>query len=176
MASDIAQNERVNPLVARQRADKDLITFDPTMPPTDFAEALASATAAGLSEADAHVVMDAYTPLNQDKDALVDRAFVIQHVKFMEDNSGPTTTNYANAWCVRDDGALFRVTDGSTGLYAQLVALVTDRLDKGTPAPYGPFIVDNGLTKSEYGVDKNGKAVPLGDPTAERKGATYYIK
>jgi len=138
----------------------------------NFAEAQAEAERiAGVEYAT--VVLNPYAPLNQDKSPLVDRPFVIRHVRFQTDKV--TGANYLNMWVVRDDDALFRVTDGSTGIYAQMTQLVEERLDSDHPTPYDGFIVANGLRFSEYGLDKNNKAVDLGDKTAVSKGTTYYL-
>ncbi len=158
-----------SPLAVQQKANADLVTFDSTIPPASYADAVGIAE----TEADAHVILDQWEALNQDKSALVNHAFVIEHLKFMTDTA--TGANYVNAFVIRDDDRLYRVTDGSTGFYAQCVTLVQKRLADGHPHPYGPYIIDNGLRESEYGVDKNGKAVPLGDPTQVGKGSTYYI-
>lgn len=140
--------------------------------PASFADALAQ-IGANVSETDAHVIVDAWQKLNQDKDPLVGRPFTIQHVAFMED---PKTHNpYVNLWVVRDDDALFRVTDGSTGIFQQVTKLVEDRLAAGHAYPYDYYIIDNGLTRSDFMIDKNGKAVPDDDPTGVSKAATYYL-
>lgn len=162
------------PLVVQQKADAALITFDPAIPPASFDEAMSAALETGP---DATVILDPWEALNQDKSALVDRPIIVQHVKFMTD--AETHANYVNLFVIRDDGRLFRVTDGSTGIYTQLAGIVSDRLANKHAHPYGPFIFPNGLRVSEYGVDKNGKAVPLGDPAQVEgpggKGATYYL-
>lgn len=171
MANTVStQASNDSPLVARQKADAANIEFNPAIPPASFSEAVDAALATGD---DATVVLDPWEKLNQDKSPLVDRPFVLQHVKFMTDRE--TSANFANMFVVREDDRLFRVTDGSTGMYSQIAALVQDRLNAKHAHPYGPFVFPNGLRVSEFGIDKNGKAVTLGDPSQVGKGATYYF-
>lgn len=161
----------VSPLVARQKSDVARNTFDPTLIPASFSSAMDSAIA---ENPNAVVILDAWEKLNQDKTPLIDRSIVISYVKFMTDKE--TGANYVNMWVVRDDDRLYRVTDGSTGIYDQMSAKVAELLAADDPHPYGPFVFPNGLRVSEYGLDKNNKPVPLGDPSAVSKGATYYLQ
>lgn len=139
--------------------------------PLGFAEAQAEAAAAGVTNT--AVILDPYETLNADKDPLVDRPFFIRAIKFMIDQS--TGAEYANLWCVRDDNRLYRVTDGSTGIYQQLVELVKERIATNHPTPYNFFLIANGLKRSDYGVNAANKAVPLGDPSQVSKATTYYL-
>lgn len=145
-----------------------------------FAEVQAEATALGLSEESTTLVINNYQTLNQDKDPLVDRPFWIRAVKFMHDTENDS--DYVQFWAIRDDDALYRVTDGSTGIYAQLIRAVQKRTDEKHPTPFNYYRVANGLTKSEFWVNNDesspdfGKAIK--DPEykgKKREAATYYL-
>jgi len=138
-----------------------------------FAESLGEALPHGLDQASITVIANPYEALNKDKDALLDRPFMIRAVKFLTDEQ--TGQEYLNMWVVRDDDRLFRVTDGSTGIYAQMDSLVAKRINENHPTPYNFFLVPNGLRKSEFGIDEDHNTVKLGDPSMVSKAATYYL-
>jgi hypothetical protein len=141
--------------VAEQDVTREIVSFE---------EAIAQS---GLTEAQATVIIDPYTTLNQDKDVLIDTPFFIRKVVFSEDKT--THKPYAVVWLVTNANQLFRMTDGSTGIYKQLVAICAEA---GRGAG---FLIANGLRKSEYGVNKKGEAVELGAPDMDSKAATYYL-
>jgi hypothetical protein len=138
-----------------------------------FEEAIGELNDRGIDSADVTLVLNPYETLNKDKDALLERPFLIRSAKFMVDKQ--TGKEYVNLWVVREDDRLFRVTDGSTGIFAQMNAEVERRLETGHKTPYNYFLVANGLRKSEFGIDKDGNTVELGDPTMVSKAATYYL-
>jgi hypothetical protein len=141
---------------------------------TTFQEIIAEAESHGAGAASITVV-NPWEKINQDKDVLIERPLMLRSVKFMVDRA--TGNEYANLWIVRDDDRLFRVTDGSTGMYRQITELVQERLDAGHPTPYNYFLFPNGLTKSEYNLDAAGSIIEEDDKKTKvaAKGATYYF-
>lgn len=121
-------------------------------------EAIAAAQAMGLTEEDMTVVVNPYEVLNQDKDPLLGVAFFIRYVRFAVDEK--TGAEYAVLYCVTRENKMYVVTDGSTGIYRQLLKIVAD---------YGRdvnFFIPSGLRKSDYEVEINGRKQPA---------TTYYL-
>lgn len=141
--------------------------------PVTFLEAISEAEAFGLSEADYTVVTNVYEPLKKDKDALIGVPFFIRNVRFSQDKT--TKKEFVILHVVDERNNRYLVTDGSTGLFTQISRIVEQRIDAGSPTPYNFILCANGLRKSEFGIDKDGNTVAIGDPALESKAATYYI-
>lgn len=113
------------------------------------------------------------------KDYLVEKPFHIVDVAFNRDKD--TDRPYAVAHVVTQANEMFYVTDGSTGIFAQLLALVQERRKNGHPTPYEGFTIANGLRKSEYLLteDKNGRTIPMPKNSegykTTGKATTYYL-
>ena len=140
-----------------------------------FAEAVGEATNAGLSKEDMLTVLNPYEAMNQDKSALLDVPFMIRHVAFLKDEK--TGNDYLNMWVITEGDKLYRVTDGSTGIHKQMLALVGTRLTDGHPTPYDYFVVPGGLRSSTFDVDADGKPIKKGDKETKvaSTATTYYL-
>lgn len=117
-----------------------------------FDELIAST---GIPEADLVVIVNPYTVLNKDKDALLNKPFFIRHVRFTADKQ--TGAPFCVFYAVTKDNEMFVVTDGSTGIYAQLQKITEDYGRQGN------FLIANGLRKSDY-LAENGQPA-----------TTYYL-
>lgn len=136
-----------NEIVSVKDSINDVMTFD---------EAIA---AGGIPLEDTIVVINPYTVLNKDKDALLNKPFFIRMVKFTVDTD--TGAEYAVFYAVTRDNEMFVVTDGSTGIHKQLISLV-ERYQRDYS-----FLIANGLRKSDYKIE-----------SGENKGkpaTTYYL-
>jgi hypothetical protein len=132
----------------------------------------------GLAEAEMVLVGSAYT-VEKDKDKLLSEPFYIREVRFATD---PTTDNeYAVLYCVARNEAIGQVilTDGSTGIYKTINAAVQSRIAENHPSPYNGYIIPNGLRKSDYPTDSDGKPLTkqqIADGVKPGgKGTTYYF-
>lgn len=106
-------------------------------------------------------LIPSYNILGKNKDALVDKPFLILHWRF--NWSDKFNGEFVSALVVTEDGDKFVVNDGSTGICAQLRTVTNQR------GKYGGMLCRKGLTRSTY---------PLFDEdTGEKKGegTTYYI-
>lgn len=119
----------------------------------------------GLTEAELTFLGSVYRVI--DKEEAINRAFVVRDVKFKFGDRGPYCVIYA---VMRDTDEMVILTDGSTGIYAQLEALSPDDEMEITR----PFVVPNGLRKSVYELGEDGHAAKKGEGTG-RFGATYYL-
>ena len=136
-----------NELVSVKESINDVMTFD---------EAIA---ASGLRVEDTIVVINPYTVINKDKDALLNKPFFIRMVRFAIDEE--TGAEYAVFYAVTRDNEMYVVTDGSTGIHQQLLKLV-DKYDRDHS-----FLIANGLRKSDYKIaDGENKGKPA---------TTYYL-
>lgn len=140
-----------------------------------FADAVAEATAAGLGRDDMLTVLNPYEAMNQDKSALLDVPFMIRHVAFLVDDK--TERGYLNMWVITENDKLYRVTDGSTGIHKQMLALVGKRLEENHRTPYDYFVVPGGLRSSTFDVDAENKPIKKGDKTTKvaSTATTYYL-
>ena len=140
-----------------------------------FAEAIGEATAAGLGRDDMLTVLNPYEAMNQDKSALLDVPFIIRHVAFLVDDK--TERGYLNMWVITENDKLYRVTDGSTGIHKQMLALVGKRLEEDHRTPYDYFVVPGGLRSSTFDVDAENKPIKKGDKTTKvaSTATTYYL-
>lgn len=149
------------------------LTRDELDTPLTFEEAWAEISDHGLSENDVVLVTNVYEPLGKNKDPLVAKPFVVRSVKFSADKV--TGNPFVIMHCIDQQNNRWLLTDGSSGIYKQMDAQVAKRMEDGHPYPFNFYVVANGLRKSEFGIDANGSAVPLGDSMAVDRGATYYI-
>ena len=140
-----------------------------------FAEAVGEATTAGLSKEDMLTVLNPYEAMNQDKSPLLDVPFMIRHVAFLTDEK--TGNGYLNMWVITEGDKLYRVTDGSTGIHKQMLALVGKRLEEAHPTPYDYFVVPGGLRSSTFDVGADNKPIKKGDTTTKvtSTATTYYL-
>lgn len=132
----------------------------------------------GLAEAEMVLVGSAYT-VEKDKDKLLSEPFYIREVRFATD---PVTDNeYAVLYCVAkaDHIGQIIITDGSTGIHRTISAAVASRIAEGHPTPYNGYIIPNGLRKSDYPTDADGKPLTkkeLADGVKPKgMGTTYYF-
>jgi hypothetical protein len=117
-------------------------------------DAFAAFTAAGVTILDTSDLLgDEFGDIIK-KDALLGRAFLIVDVKFHDGEFGP----FAAVLCIDDAGKRFVFTDGSTGVYQQLLDLDKQLDDRGLAG----LACRKGLRASEY--EKDG-----------RKAVTYYL-
>jgi hypothetical protein len=101
-----------------------------------------------------------------DKKDLVNVEFVLFNWTISEDG-GDYGSQFVTCRGITRTGNRFRFSDGSTGVYRQLVKLTSDRLKDGSATPNGGLMCGKGLTKSEYTyTDEKGKKTPA---------VTYYI-
>lgn len=124
----------------------------------------------GLSLEDMTVVVNVFRPI-ADKSELINRAFLVRSVRFSQGNFGPFTILFAQ---MVDTGELVLITDGSTGIHAQMLQFVNDRIAQGHPTPAEAFYFPIGLRVSEYGIDATGKPVAKGEPFVSR-AQTFYL-
>lgn len=96
--------------------------------------------------------LDSWGPVVEDKDTLCGVPFIIVRWKFHEGNFGP----YVAALIITETNEKLVITDGSSGVYAQLRALTDD-----TNRTEG-LMASRGLRRSDYEV--NGRAA-----------RTYYL-
>lgn len=140
----------------------------------DFDAAVAQA---GLREEDMVLIASPYTVLNQDKDPLLATPFFIRSVRFAEDVESVNENGEPSQYCVLHvvDRAnnMFVVTDGSTGIFKQIMREVEKRIENGHATPTQNFMVVNGLRKSTYKIGADNKPVAKGKPG--RDAATYYF-
>lgn len=138
-----------------------------------FAEAVSEAEAYGLSPEEYTVVTNIYEPLGKNKDALLAKPFFVRSVRFSADKI--TGNPFVILHVVSHDGNRYLVTDGSSGIYKQMDALVTRRITEGHKTPYNFYMIANGLRKSEFGINANGETVALGAADMKERAATYYL-
>ena len=138
------------------------ITNEELNTPVTFEEAIAFS---GLSEADVTVIVNPYEVVNQNKDSLLGVPFYIRLVRFPVDKE--TNREYSVTYLVTKDGRMVVMTDGSTGIYKQLLSIVNKREADGHPTPEQNMLIANGLRKSDY-IVQEGEA-------KGSKATTYYL-
>lgn len=160
-SSDIVQN---------QSKEMDL-SFSTNLPAstlrniTSYADAFTLAreiAAANGKEAvlNAEDIGDGFVALSKDeKNKLVGKAFVMIAANLGHDTV--TDRNYITCKVVTEDGQKYRFSDGSTGIFAQVMDIVKEQ------GGFVPMVCGNGLNKSEY-VTVNEKGEPI-------NATTYYI-
>lgn len=137
--------------------------------PTTFEALIADS---GLSSEDLTFLGSPYRVLSgAEKKELVNRPFGLRAWRFATGDMGEYVICYA---IIQGTNEHVILTDGSTGILAQLNAVTTDRIKKGHPTPLENLIVVNGLRVSEYGVDDDGRPVAQGEKAASI-ARTYYL-
>lgn len=108
--------------------------------------------------------------LQKDKTLLENVPFLIIDWKEISGISSDTGRPYATIRIITADGRKYRISDGSTGIYSQLLRMADKGVRHGIAVPKGLF-------KSEYWVDADG--MPLKDPDTykgeKRKAYTFYL-
>jgi hypothetical protein len=136
-----------------------------------FDEAIAQAN---LTEDQLTYVASPYTVLkDREKETLVNVPFFIRGVRFAHDES--QDADYAVVYVVSRNNEMFIFTDGSTGIYKQLLAEVARRANDGHPTPAANIMVANGLRVSEYFVNETTGEISQTGGKGFRQGATYYL-
>lgn len=136
----------------------------------DFEELAAAIQEAG---ADNVFVGSPYTLLNKDKDVLVNEPFIIRRFIFVAkpNPSDPRIMNdVAIVHVVSKSKGLFVMTDGSTGIRDQLIALEAQRTEANL-VPNANILVPNGLTRSDYDAKIDGDTGEVIRPA----GTTYFL-
>jgi len=122
----------------------------------------------GITDKDVFVA-SIYTVLNKDKDALLEVPFIIRKVSFKAEErfaSEFAIIHLVTKYPVKG-ASHFVMTDGSTGICAQLMKLVDERIADGHPTPDEGIVIANGLRKSDYLIAEGENA---GQPAT-----TYYL-
>lgn len=154
-----AKAEATGIVVNPTRADLDEIV--------DF-DALVAAANEALGAENVTAISSNYTVLNgKDKEQLVGVPFIIRKATLSADKL--TGNAYVVLHVVTKNNDHFVVTDGSTGIYEQVTALM-EKHDRDYA-----FLAANGLRSSTYGVSQNGTAVPLGSPEQVSTATTFYL-
>lgn len=119
-----------------------------------FQEALQTAAqVTGFTQADLVYQASAY-PLLENKDALIGVPFIIMEAKFSESkkykNADGVGNRFVILYVVTEQDEKWTVTDGSTGIAADIERLITEREEKGLMPSNQAILVKNGLTRSDY--------------------------
>lgn len=134
--------------------------------------------AQGLELSYGQEISDGYEIL-ENKDRLISTTFII--VDWHKFDSAEFNQEATTVRLMTMTGEKLRISDGSTGIHAQLDEIYRARVDAGHPMPNAGVVVKNGLTKSEYWVSiADGKAMTQKEaeetPADLRKKAkTYYL-
>ena len=97
-----------------------------------------------------------------EKDSLLGVPFLALQWKFAEGDFGSFVV--VHAITAKNEKVVF--TDGSTGIKDQFYGISEKRLSRGASNPYAGLAVEQGLRKSDYEVEVNGKP---------SKATTYYL-
>lgn len=129
----------------------------------------------GFNEEDVLVIASPYRVLKGDEKAeLVGVPFYMRSWRFAID--GETERPYVVVHAVTKANDLVILTDGSTGIFAQLSKLSAERIKTGHATPFENGLVANGLRYSEYMVDADGKPIKAGSGAKpDGKARTYYL-
>lgn len=163
--------------IAEQNTEANAVAFIPqdqfnvaplqTMPlPESYDEALAllgSVTEIADATED---LADEWTEI--DKEKLVNVPFLLVAWTISSEDDADFGNQYVVVRGITSAGKRFRFTDGSTGIFRQLVRLTGDRLKNPVTAPYANMGLKcpEGLVKSEYNKTINGERT---------RAVTYYI-
>lgn len=133
--------------------------------PESFADALTALTTVGATPDTASTVLADEWPLIE-KDSLVNVPFLL--VQWAISNPEASENGqYIVARGMTKENQRFRISDGSTGILAQLVSLTVGRMKDGHPAPNSGLLCEKGLRRSDYKTtDAAGKAI---------NASTFYI-
>lgn len=148
-----------------------------------YDEAVQAAQVDGLSEEETLFVRSPFRVIDK-KEELLQVPHMIRAVRFGQDadSKRPYAVVYAIAKLPGGDEMVI-YTDGSSGIFAQLVRAIQDRKEKGHPTPTQWFNVVNGLSKSDYKLVKDVKTKELrpldrNDPEGikiEGSASTFYL-
>lgn len=148
-------------------------TADEINTPVTFEEALASS---GLNEEEYSFISSPYTVLKDDgKMQLENVPFYVKAWNFSRDTE--TGNPYVILYVVTKNNDMFIITDGSTGIFAQMTELTKKRIAQGHAHPVEHLMVANGLRVSEYALHKeNGELRPAkAGEKVDGKGRTFYL-
>lgn len=135
-----------------------------------FDEAIA---ASGFNQEDILFLGSPYRILKGDEKAELENVpFFIRSWRFAIDKD--TERPYVVVHTVTKENELIILTDGSTGIFAQLDKLSRQRIAAGHATPFENALVANGLRYSEYGVTAEGKPAKAGEKI-DSKARTYYL-
>lgn len=127
----------------------------------------------GFAPEDITYLSSPYTILKGDEKAvLLNKPFYARAWRFAVDKD--TERPYVVVHAVTKENDLFILTDGSTGIYAQFVALTRRRLEEGHASPVEHAMIVNGLRVSEYGLNAENQPAKPGEKVTG-KGTTYYL-
>lgn len=107
------------------------------------------------------------------KEELINRPFFIRSFRFQESSDYLGTFAIVNL-VTKDTDENLIITDGSSGIMAQLEREAERRLKGSHPTPFEFVLVPNGLRVSEYSIDQNGRPLPKGEKGVGR-GRTFYL-
>lgn len=99
-----------------------------------------------------------------DKDTLVGVPFLA--LRWQWNESDEYGGEFVFVECMKEDGTIVVINDGSTGLFQQLRDLTDHRMQNGHAAPTAGRMVKRGLRRSDYRVEVNGKEIAA---------STYYL-
>lgn len=114
---------------------------------------------------------------DEDKPKLIGTAFLILDWRRIPGDMGM----FATIRLLTEDGKRVRISDGSTGVYQQLVQIEIEREKKGHKAPTQGVLVRKGLRASDYFIYKDSREVIPKDivdtvPKENKvKAVTYYL-
>lgn len=113
----------------------------------------------------------------KNKDELIDQPLYIREAVFKSEDYSDYSRPYVILYAVAKDLGMVIITDGGTGIYNTMVGLVEKRIAEGSSMPAQGFFFPNGLRKSEYAIDENGKGIDRADKTTKPagKGVTHYF-
>ena len=140
--------------------------------PEDFGAALANLEAAGIKvDSTTDVVVDEFPEI--DKAALVGRECIFLTWQLSRPESESFGQPFVVVRGITRDGQRFRFSDGSTGLFKQLVKITEKRIETNSRTPNAGLHVVYGLTASNY-------KVPHPDEKKASQGVTidattYYL-
>jgi hypothetical protein len=110
----------------------------------------------------------------KDKGELVGIPFFVRTVDFRAADGSEYDSDYCILYAVTERNEMVILTDGGTGIYAYMKRAVEKRIEQGDAEAYDGFLFPNGLTRSDYRVDKNGAIVPDGTKDST-KATTFYF-
>jgi hypothetical protein len=130
----------------------------------------------GLNEEEYVYVSSPYTTLKGDeKDRLLSTPFYVRAWRFAKD--ADTAQEYVVLYTVLENGDMFIITDGSTGIFSQMKSVTTKRIGEGHATPVEHLMVANGLRVSEYNLTTDKGATRPAKPGEKvtGKARTYYL-
>jgi len=166
----MAATTRTENVVARTNAEYGVISKAELDTPVTFEELTG---AMGDFLPDVTFLSSPYEVLKgDDKYKLLDMPFYVR--SWRESVDKETGNPFTILYLVTAGNEAYILTDGSTGIHAQLQTITADRIAKGHGSPIDNLLVANGLRVSEYGVTAEGKPAKEGEKVVS-KGATFYL-